>query len=401
MVMIKKVISRIYRIFFNIIASLFTVKKKSVLFESFNGKLPSDNPYYIYLELKKQQPDWDLVWGVKPSLYDKAKKEFPDFKFIKRFSLKWLFFTPRSQFWVFNARMPHWLKKNKGTTYIQTWHGTPLKKLGLDIETVSMPGTDNITYKKNFIFETQRWDYLIAPNEYSKRIFARAFGFKNSFLDIGYPRNDILVQKNNDDSYKRLLKKKIIGKEDGRVILYAPTWRDDYFVSKGNYKFYMPFDLEQIVSILNPSDVFIIRPHYLVGDTIDVTGFERNVKVCLEEDINELYLISDMMITDYSSVMFDYAILERPMMFYPYDIEHYQEELRGFYFDYNEVPGPIAKNEESFYLVLKEFTVNDYFLKYNKKLALFSQKFKQWEDGKSASRVLSKVLLERKKNSNE
>lgn len=385
--MIKTVISRIYRIFFNIIASLFTVKKKSVLFESFNGKLPSDNPYYIYLELKKQQPDWDLVWGVKPSLYDKAKKEFPDFKFIKRFSLKWLFFTPRSQFWVFNARMPHWLKKNKGTTYIQTWHGTPLKKLGLDIETVSMPGTDNSVYKREFIFESSRWDYLIAPNEYSKKIFKRAFGFKNKFLDTGYPRNDILVQKKNDDNYKRQLKKRILGKEDGRVILYAPTWRDDYFISKGNYKFYMPFDLEQIVSILNPSDIFIIRPHYLVGDTIDITGFERNVKVCLEEDINELYLISDMMITDYSSVMFDYAILERPMMFYPYDIEHYQEELRGFYFDYNEVPGPIVTDTPSFYEQLKYFCRTGLSREHEGKIQAFNLMFAGWELGDASQKV--------------
>lgn len=387
MVMIKKVISRIYRIFFNIIASLFPVKKKSVLFESFNGKLPSDNPYYIYLELKKQQLDWDLVWGVKPSLYDKAKKEFPDFKFIKRFSLKWLFFTPRSQFWVFNARMPHWLKKNKGTTYIQTWHGTPLKKLGLDIETVSMPGTDNSVYKREFIFESSRWDYLIAPNEYSKKIFKRAFGFKNKFLDTGYPRNDILVQKKNDDNYKRQLKKRILGKEDGRVILYAPTWRDDYFISKGNYKFYMPFDLEQIVSILNPSDIFIIRPHYLVGDTIDITGFERNVKVCLEEDINELYLISDMMITDYSSVMFDYAILERPMMFYPYDIEHYQEELRGFYFDYNEVPGPIVTDTPSFYEQLKYFCRTGLSREHEGKIQAFNLMFAGWELGDASQKV--------------
>ncbi|MEG3032900.1 MAG: CDP-glycerol glycerophosphotransferase family protein, partial [Enterococcus sp.] len=85
--MIKKLLSRIYRIFFNVTASICPVKKKTVLFESFNGKLPSDNPYYIYLELKKQQSDWDLVWGVKGSLYYKAKKEYPNFKFIKRFSL--------------------------------------------------------------------------------------------------------------------------------------------------------------------------------------------------------------------------------------------------------------------------------------------------------------------------
>jgi len=398
--MIKKLLSRIYRIFFNVTASICPVKKKTVLFESFNGKLPSDNPYYIYLELKKQQSDWDLVWGIKGSLYDKAKKEYPNFKFIKRFSLKWLLFTPRAQFWVFNARMPHWLKKNNETTYIQTWHGTPLKKLGLDIESVAMPGTDSATYKKNFIFETSRWDYLIAPNEYSHKIFEQAFNFTNNFLDIGYPRNDILVQKKYDEEYKNSLKEKIIGKIGGRVILYAPTWRDDYFVSKGNYKFFMPFDLSRIVQILDDEDTLIIRPHYLVGDSIEIGGFEKNVKICLDEDINDLYLISDMMITDYSSVMFDYAILERPMLFYPYDIKHYQEKLRGFYFDYNEVPGPIAIDKEDFYSKIIEFEKNNYFAEFVEKLKDFSQKFCKWETGNSANKIVADIILERKKRIN-
>ncbi|OJG16785.1 glycerophosphotransferase [Enterococcus canintestini] len=326
------------------------------------------------------------MWGVKGSLYDKAKKDYPDFKFIKRFSLQWLLFTPRAQFWVFNARMPHWLKKNKATTYIQTWHGTPLKKLGLDIETVAMPGTDSVTYKKNFILETARWDYLIAPNEYSHKIFEQAFRFKNNFLDIGYPRNDILVQKKYDEEYKNSLKEKIIGKTNGRVILYAPTWRDDYFVSKGNYKFFMPFDLSRIVQILVDEDTLVIRPHYLVGDSIDISGYEKNVKICLDEDINDLYLISDMMVTDYSSVMFDYAILERPMLFYPYDIKHYQHELRGFYFDYSEVPGPIAVDEEEFYLYLEQIC-NNFPKAFQIKLNHFNLKFSEWESGIAAKKV--------------
>ncbi|MDN6572554.1 MAG: CDP-glycerol glycerophosphotransferase family protein, partial [Staphylococcus equorum] len=298
-----------------------------------------------------------------------------------------------ANFWVFNSRMPNWLKKNKDTIYIQTWHGTPLKRLGADIQEVAMPGTDTERYKNNFIFEASRWNYLIAPNQYSEDIFKRAFQFKNTFLEIGYPRNDELVNNKNNQELKDELKEKIIGKKNGRVILYAPTWRDDYFIKKGSYKFFMPFDLGKITNCLDEEDTFIIRPHYLVGDSINIKGYENQVKVCIDENINELYLISDLLITDYSSVMFDYAILQRPMLFYPYDMAHYKEKLRGFYLDYSEVPGPIAESEEQLYSFIVQFSSDGKFLKYVEKIHSFEQLFCSWEIG-SASQKVSQIVLD-------
>lgn len=306
----------------------------------------------------------------------------------------WL--TTRANFWVFNSRMPNWLKKNKDTIYIQTWHGTPLKKLGADIQEVAMPGNDTEKYKNNFIFEASRWDYLIAPNQYSEDIFKRAFQFKNTFLEIGYPRNDELVNNKNNQKLQDGLKEKIIGKKNGRVILYAPTWRDDYFIKKGNYKFYMPFSLEKIVNCLDQDDTLIIRPHYLVGDSIDIKGYEDRVKICIDENINELYLISDLLITDYSSVMFDFAILQRPMLFYPYDMAHYKEKLRGFYLDYNEVPGPIAEDEENLYEFIRNFVSQGQFSEYDSKKERFEQLFCSWENG-GASQQVTQLMLELKR----
>src|SRR5699024_5682353 len=186
------------------------------------------------------------------------------------------------------------------------------------------------------------------------------------------------------------LKKKIVGKKEGKVILYAPTWRDDYFIKKGNYKFYMPFNLNKILSILNKEDKLIIRPHYLVGDSIDISGYESQVKICMNENINELYLISDLLITDYSSVMFDFAILSRPMLFYPYDLEHYQDDLRDFYFPYEKekLPGPIAKNEQKLYSFIQEYLNNGSFDGYEKKAKDFSNKFSSWEKGSSSKKTI-------------
>lgn len=392
--MIKRILSKIYKIIFNITATIFPIQEGLVLFESFNGKLPSDNPYAIYQELVKQTDNKHLYWGIKKVHIKEARVQFPDLNLVPRFSIKWLWLTTRANFWVFNSRMPNWLKKNKNTSYIQTWHGTPLKKLGADIQEVAMPGTDTEKYRNNFIFEASRWDYLIAPNQYSEDIFKRAFQFKNTFLEIGYPRNDELVNNKSNRELKDELKEKIVGKKSGRVILYAPTWRDDYFIKKGSYKFFMPFDLEKIITCLDKEDTFIIRPHYLVGDSINIKGYENQVKVCVDENINELYLISDLLITDYSSVMFDYAILQRPMLFYPYDMVHYKEKLRGFYLDYNEVPGPIAESEEKLYEFIDEFVLRGEFLQYSEKEQVFGQTFCSWEDGK-ASTEASKIIIKR------
>ncbi|KFN91020.1 CDP-glycerol:poly(glycerophosphate) glycerophosphotransferase [Tetragenococcus muriaticus PMC-11-5] len=154
----------------------------------------------------------------------------------------------------------------------------------------------------------------------------------------------------------------------------------------------MPFDLEKITQCLGKEDTLVIRPHYLVGDSINIVGYEDQIKVCMNEPINELYLISDLLITDYSSVMFDFAILQRPMLFYPYDMEHYKEKLRGFYLDYNEVPGPIAQNEKDLYQFIQEFMLHGEFSQFKDKVNAFEKRFCQWEDGKASKRISQSVM---------
>ncbi|RRK11417.1 CDP-glycerol glycerophosphotransferase family protein [Lactiplantibacillus garii] len=385
---LKEIISHIYRRAFNLIASVCPVKKHLVLFETFNGKLPTDNPLYIYQALQKAHPDWHLVWGVKHRFFKQAQRDYPELDFVVRFSAKWLTVAPVANFWVFNARMPYWLKKNRNTIYIQTWHGTPLKRLGIDIPNVSMPGTDTDKYRRNFSTESSRWDYLISPNQFSQDVFKRAFDFDNQFLDYGYPRNDRLVRQQHDGAAIQAIKQRIVGHQAGRVILYAPTWRDDFYIRKGMYKMDLPFSLKSLTKLLNKDDVLIIRPHYLVAESINIAGFEDQVRLCVDEDINDLYLISDLLITDYSSVMFDFAILDRPMLFYPYDLDHYQDDIRGFYFDYHDVPGPIVTTEPAFLTAIQQFLTTGHYPDYAAKMRAFKTKFTAWERGTASERVV-------------
>ena len=189
---------------------------------------------------------------------------------------------------------------------------------------------------------------MISPNAYSTEIFARAFDVHpTKIIETGYPRNDILYNGNNRDTIDSL-KKQMNVPLDKKVILYAPTWRDDEFYSKGKYKFDLQLNLDKMREKLGQEYVILLRLHYLIAENLDLSeyeGFAYNFSGY--SDISHLYLVSDVILTDYSSVFFDYANLKRPMLFYVYDLDNYRDKLRGFYFDFEKTaPGPLVKTTE-------------------------------------------------------
>lgn len=371
--------------------SFLPVLPNSYVFESQYGGRFDDNPKAIYDYLKKEnKPENRLFWSIR--YRDRKIVENEDVKILYRFSIRWLYYMARANFWIVNARMPQWLKKREGTKYVQTWHGTPLKKLALDMDTFSMPGSDLKTYKANFLAETKKWDYLIAPNKYSKDIFKSCFAFEKTFIESGYPRNDVLYQKNNKKDINEI-KKRLGLPLDKKVILYAPTWRDDYYISQGKYKFHIPFNIEKLIEILDDQAVFIFRAHYLVAESLSEVADKPNIyNFSKNEDISDLYLVSDLLITDYSSVFFDYANLKRPMLFYAYDFEHYRDNLRGFYFDLeNDAPGPFVTKEAEFYNELENFIRNKRDVIYKDKTIQFNKDFCKWENGQAAMKLVKRI----------
>lgn len=369
------------------------IKRQQVIFESFNGKDVNDNPAAIYRELVRENPAYaqTAYFSVKPSEYASLHAKYPEIKLVKRFTPGWVALMARAEFWVLNSRLPNWWHKNRRTTTIQTWHGTPLKKLGADIEHVAIPGTTTAAYHQEFVTAAQRWDYLIAPNQYSQDIFKSAFGFRNHSLAIGYPRNDVLYT--TSDQQITAIKAALLGPVTGPVVTYAPTWRDDMAVRPGVYQFDLPFDLGEFFQHVPAGTHLVIRPHYLVKDAIDIRGFEDRVTVLADADIAQLYLISDLLITDYSSVMFDFANLKRPELFFAYDLAHYRDQLRGFYFDYEkEIPGPLVTTATAFYQRLDDWATAGEFTGFADRQAAFYHKFCEWEDG-TASWQVAQVIL--------
>ncbi|MDG2658797.1 CDP-glycerol glycerophosphotransferase family protein, partial [Vibrio parahaemolyticus] len=207
----------------------------------------------------------------------------------------------RAQYWVTNSRMPLWLPKPRHTTYVQTWHGTPLKKLARDMNEVYMPGTTTEKYKMNFQREVRNWDYLLSPNTYSTKIFQRAFQFEKNVIESGYPRNDFLYVNNNCKKIDELKKKSGLPL-DKKIILYAPTWRDDQFYTKGRYKLDLQLDLNLLQKKLGSDYIILLRMHYLIAEQFDLEPYSGFVyDFSHYSDINELYILADLLITDYSS----------------------------------------------------------------------------------------------------
>lgn len=359
------------------------VKEDLVVFESFLGKSYSDSPKYIYEKMLDMNLNYKYVW-----IFNKKKSIPGNAIQVKRFSLKYFYYMARAKYWISNSRLPKSLNKREENIYLQTWHGTPLKKLVFDMKDVH---SADPSYKRNFYIQSRRWDFLSSPNNFSSNVFKRAFKYEKDILEYGYPRNDILYTKNTAEDIMDL-KKKMNLSVNKKVILYAPTWRDDQYYSRGKYKFDLELDLKKLEKHFGQEYVILLRMHYFIASELDISEYRGFVYDFSQyEDIAELYLISDILITDYSSVFFDYANLKRPILFFMYDIERYRDKLRGFYLDIeNEIPGPLLKTNNEIIKAIKD--IENIRVRYKEKYNLFYEKYCKWDDGNASERTVNRIF---------
>jgi CDP-glycerol glycerophosphotransferase len=183
--------------------------------------------------------------------------------------------------------------------------------------------------------------------------------------------------------------------EDKKVILYAPTWRDDEFYGHAQYKFTLKLDLAKMKEALGDEYVVLLRTHYFIADFLDLTEFDGFAwNVSKYDDIARLYLISDLLISDYSSVFFDYANLRRPMLFFTYDLEKYRSVLRGFYMNVEEeLPGPMLFDTDEVIEAIRN--IEKVQETYQEKYGCFCEKYCAWEDGTATEKVVNEVFAEK------
>lgn len=374
----------------------YKIDNKTILFEAFGGRNYTCSPKAIYEKMltMPEFKDFKFIWAfIEP---DNHKiKEDNRTKVIKSKSKDYYKYCSIAKYWIVNSVMLEYITKKEGQIYVQCWHGTPLKKLRYDIElTGAALNTIKENRKRNDI-DAKRFDYFISPSKYCSEKFTSAFNLKalgkeNIIIEEGYPRNDFLFNKTENDIIE--IKKKVGIPLDKKVIFYLPTFRDNQHTSGVGYTYKLELDLDRFKKKFENEYVMLFSPHYFIANSIDLSKYEGFIiNVARYDEINELYLASDIIMTDYSSVFFDFANLKKPMLFYMYDYEVYQGKLRDFYISLDELPGPIAKTQDELEKYLEN--IEEEAKKNKEKYIKFNQKYNYLDDGNASQRVI-KVIFE-------
>jgi len=347
-----------------------------VLFESFQGRNVGDNPLDIYFELRRRRPDLDIVWAVSGDVLAPEGA-----RGVEWGSQEWMHLLATAKYLINNANYPWFFRKAPGQIYLQTWHGTPLKKLGRDVPGVSL----TVGYQATMEREAKSWDYLIAPNQFFADVFPKSFNFDGRTILTGYPRNDRL-SRITPEIRQGIREKFGVTDPSEKLVMYAPTWRDYKRTAGGNWD--VVNYLDQSIS-LPEGYRLLFRGHHNTLDAHSSKVAGNAIDATKHPDVTDLYIAADVLVTDFSSVMFDYTVTGKPILFLAPDLERYRAE-RGLYLDYEaEVPGPILKTDEDLIHALRH--LSQISTAYEAKYRAWQQRFDSLEDGHSSERVVSIV----------
>lgn len=367
-------------------SKIIPVDDKLILFESGIGKQFGDSPKNIYDEIVDRNLDYKKIWVVNKKV---RYKDIENTKRIKRLSPSYYYYLARARIWVNNQNFPTYIKKRSETTYLQTWHGTPLKKMLFDIENI-MGRTED--YLDRVSQAVQEWDYLLSPSVYASNAFRSAFQYEGKILETGYPRNDIFYRTDKEKISKNI-KVRLNIPSDKKIVLYAPTFRDNQTTSQNKFTFDIKMDLHKMQEELGEDYILLLRMHVVVHNKVKIED-ELNdfiIDVSKYPDMQELLLISDLLITDYSSAMFDFANTRKPMMFFTYDFDTYKNEVRGFYMDFeSEAPGPFVTSTDE--IIENIQNINEIEQDYAEKYIKFYENYCGLEDGNASKRVVDYLL---------
>ena len=385
------------KIMYKSIYKKIPINDKMVIFETFWGKSYSCSPKAIYEYMIKQPEyaDFQFVWVFKNTKERKGFFEDNRTKIVKYDTKKYYQYFAEAKYWIVNFRLADCIIKKEEQICLQCWHGTPLKRIGCDIQiNKGNKLSSRKAINKSYINDAKKYDYFISPSKFCTEKFTTSFGLdklhkENILIETGYPRNDFLYNYTYEDC--RRVKEKLNIPKDKKVILYAPTFRDNQHQLGKGYVLELKLDLDELWEKLSDKYVILMRLHYLVANKLDIKQYQGFAyDVSKYDDINDLYIISDMLITDYSSVFFDYANLKRPILYYMYDLEEYQNNIRNFYIDLDELPGPILKDEND--LIEKIDKIDKVEKEYKEKYKKFNEKYNYLDDGNAADRVVEECI---------
>lgn len=372
--------------------------EKTVIFEAFQGRYVACNPKAIFEEMKndKKYKDYKLIWSLRNT--ERADLTGKNTSVVKFESFQYYRALAKAKYWIFNSNTRPFLKPRAEQVFVQTWHGTPLKKIGCDVEKNGNAMTKFSQINNIYTEESKKISYMISPSAYCTEKFISAFHMRDvnkedKVLTTGYPRNDFLFKATKEDCER--IKKELVIPKGKKVILYAPTFRDNKYSAAAGFELANYIDFDKAKECLGDEYVILFRAHYFISQRLDIGDYEGFVyDVSKVEDINTLYVISDMLITDYSSVFFDYANLKRPIIFFMVDYHEYKNNLRDFYFDIEQLPGPVVKKQEEVFEYVKKFSKG---FTVNEKYCCFNDKY-NYLDGPSTSKKVLDMIIESEYN---
>lgn len=310
----------------------------------------------------------------------KSKESIQGIRKVKIMSLKYFYELCTSKVIITNFRTTETFKKRNNQYYIQTWHSSlRLKQIEKDAE-----DTLPVHYIKMAKEDSKKLDLLISGCKFSTDIFKRAFWYDGEIFEHGTPRNDILVK--SDSNLNGMVKEKLKIDKDKKIILYAPTFRKN-----NNLEIYN-IDYSKIINKLKDKFgrewVFLVKLHpHLVSKSDELVYGKYVLDVTKYDDIQELLSIADVLISDYSSLMFDFALTKKPCFLYVPDLDEYIENDRGLYFAINELPFISVKNNDELASEIANFDSD----KYDKDLKSFSSKIGSFEIGKCSEELEKKI----------
>ena len=371
------VYEKVYSLLF-LIFRMYPVEKNKIVFSAMQGTRYGDNPYYIS-EVIRNMNKYDVVWLLNPDVTDEVDKG------VRRVNNNNLIAVIRelatASVWVDSNMKYSGFLKRRNQLYVQTWHGSyGLKKIGMDLEK-NLPLID----KRNFIYNAKNEDLMVSNSRLTSEIYRRAFLYSGYIIEKGSPRNDVLLSNSIQCEAKV---RKYFGISNQHIILYAPTFRNDYKTDA------MKLDFERLRSTLEKefggSWIVLIRLHYKnLKDAAEFIKYTDSILNASNYGImQDLLAVSDILITDYSSCMFDFATTRKPCFIYASDLEKYTCE-RGNYFFMNELPFQLAKNNDELEQIIKEFDGDEY----NNKINAFFEKVGLNETG-HASEIVANYIME-------
>ncbi len=355
--------------------------RPKVLFESWRGKY-SDSPAAVSERLAEVRPSWRRLWvGSDPLLFP------ADVRTVARHTPAYFKDLFTADVLFCNDIVSRHMVKGPRLTYVQVWHGTPLKLIGHDERA---PAYDAETHLARMDRDVAKWDYLVSPSAACTEMFRSAFRYDGPVWETGYPRNDVLSSPVAPEIRRRTREQLGIA-PDAQVLLYVPTWRDNERAESGQFVLDTRLDAALLEKLVPEGTVLVSRMHSNVSTPEDYLDSRFVVDGNAVADVSALYLAADVLISDYSSAVYDFAVTGKPIVLFAPDLELYRDDVRGMYFDYDDwAPGPVTATTEEVADVVADLARVT--ATHAARYAAFRQRFCSLEDGRAAERVVDKLL---------